>query len=70
MKQSLPHIEQSLGTPEFFRNPYPVHGRLQVEAPVAIRSLLTRFPNLRLDGEPHWKANAMVRFLEHLPVQN
>ncbi len=42
----------------------------RMEAPVAIRALLTRFPNLRLDGEPHWKANAMVRFLEHLPVRN
>src|ERR1017187_6662099 len=33
-KQSLPHIEALLGTPEFFRNPYPVYLQLQKEAPV------------------------------------
>jgi cytochrome P450 len=33
-KESLPHHEALLGTPEFFANPYPVYRRLQQEAPV------------------------------------
>ena len=41
----------------------------RMEAPIAIRTLMTRFPKLRLNGEPNWKANMMVRFLEYLPVQ-
>jgi cytochrome P450 len=41
----------------------------RLEAPIAVQALLTRFPRLRLDGEPKWKANMMVRFLEHLPVR-
>jgi len=39
----------------------------RLEAPIAFRALLARFPKLRLAGEPRWKANMMVRFLETLP---
>ncbi|MEO6846499.1 MAG: cytochrome P450, partial [Chthoniobacterales bacterium] len=41
----------------------------RMEAPIALNGLMKRFPNLRMDGEPHWKSNMMVRFLEHLPVR-
>jgi len=41
----------------------------RMEAPIAIRALLEKFPKLHLNGKPHWKTNMMVRFLEHLPVR-
>lgn len=40
----------------------------RMETAAAVQALNDRFPDLRLHGEPQWKANTMVRFLEHLPV--
>lgn len=40
----------------------------RMEGAIAFDALLRRFPNLRLAGEPHWKANIMVRFLQTLPL--
>jgi cytochrome P450 len=41
-------------------------GRL--EGRVALPMLLRRFPDLRLDGEPEWRAMLTFRGLSHLPV--
>jgi len=41
----------------------------RLEAEIAFGALLRRFPEIHLAGEPHWKANVMVRFLEYLPLQ-
>jgi len=35
---------------------------------IAIRTLLDRLPDLRLDGEPIWRGSLPLRELEHLPV--
>ena len=40
----------------------------RLEGELAFNSLLKRFPDLALAGDPHWKSNVMVRFLEHLPL--
>ena len=40
----------------------------RMEGAIAFSALLRRFPNLRLAGEPCWKANVMVRFLQSLPL--
>ncbi len=40
----------------------------RLEGAIAFDALLRRFPNLRLAGEPRWKANIMVRFLQTLPL--
>ncbi len=40
----------------------------RMEGAIAFDALLRRFPNLRLAGEPRWKSNVMVRFLQNLPL--
>jgi pimeloyl-[acyl-carrier protein] synthase len=40
----------------------------RLEARIAFETLLRRFPELRLAGEPRWRRNAMFRALETLPV--
>ncbi len=40
----------------------------RLEGAIAFGALSRRFPRLRLAGEPRWKPNVMVRFLEHLPL--
>jgi cytochrome P450 len=40
----------------------------RLEGAIAFDALARRFPRLRLAGEPRWKPNMMVRFLEHLPL--
>lgn len=40
----------------------------RLEGELAFTALLNRFPDLALAGNPHWKSNVMVRFLEHLPL--
>lgn len=35
---------------------------------VALRALLRRLPNVRLDGAPEWRSAAPIHELEHLPV--
>ena len=36
---------------------------------IATRSLLTRLPHLRLNGDPEWRGSFPLRELEHLPVR-
>jgi len=38
----------------------------RLEAAVALRALLPALPGLRVDGEPEWKPNTVLRGLEHL----
>jgi cytochrome P450 len=40
----------------------------KLEAGVAITSLIRRFPDLRLDGEPGWRDRLTIRGVDHLPV--
>ena len=40
----------------------------RMEGAIAFDALLRRFPDLRLAGEPRWKSNVMVRFLQTLPL--
>jgi ABC-type multidrug transport system ATPase subunit len=40
----------------------------RMEGAIAFDALLRRFPDLRLAGEPRWKPNVMVRFLQTLPL--
>jgi pimeloyl-[acyl-carrier protein] synthase len=43
----------------------------RLEAPIAFRHMIERFPNMRLDDTvaPQWKANIILRGLHHLPVR-
>jgi cytochrome P450 len=38
----------------------------RLEAVIALRQLLPLLPRLRIDGEPEWKPNTVLRGLEHL----
>jgi len=38
----------------------------RLEAVIALRQLLPLLPRLRIDGEPQWRPNAVLRGLEHL----
>jgi cytochrome P450 len=40
----------------------------RLEGAIAFEALARRFPRLRFAGEPRWKPNMMVRFMEHLPL--
>jgi cytochrome P450 len=43
----------------------------RLEAPIAFRAMIERFPNMRLDESitPRWKENVILRGLEQLPVR-
>lgn len=40
----------------------------KLETNVAITSLIRRFPEIALDGEPHWRDRLTIRGVDHLPV--
>jgi cytochrome P450 len=40
----------------------------KLEAQVAIGSLITRFPNLAISGEPGWRDRLTIRGVDHLPL--
>jgi cytochrome P450 len=40
----------------------------KLEATVAITSLLRRFPDLQLAGEPHWRDRLTIRGVDRLPL--
>ena len=40
----------------------------KLEAQVAITSVIRRFPNLELAGEPHWRDRLTIRGVDHLPL--
>ena len=40
----------------------------KLETSVAITSLIRRFPEVALDGEPHWRDRLTIRGVDHLPV--
>jgi cytochrome P450 len=52
---------------------YGIHACLgaslaRLEAAVALRQLVDRFPHLRLDGQPQWRNTFVLRGLQSLPV--
>jgi hypothetical protein len=40
----------------------------KLEAQVAITSLIRRFPDVQLAGEPRWRDRLTIRGVEHLPL--
>ncbi len=40
----------------------------KLEASVAIGSVIRRFPDVALDGEPHWRDRLTIRGVDHLPL--
>jgi cytochrome P450 len=40
----------------------------KLEATVAISSVIRRFPDLHLAGEPHWRDRLTIRGVDHLPL--
>src|SRR5215207_10077369 len=40
----------------------------KLEATVAISSVIRRFPDLQLAGEPHWRDRLTIRGVDHLPL--
>ena len=40
----------------------------KLEASVAIGSLIRRFPDVQLSGEPHWRDRLTIRGVDHLPL--
>ena len=40
----------------------------KLEASVAIGSLIRRFPDVQLAGEPHWRDRLTIRGVDHLPL--
>jgi cytochrome P450 len=40
----------------------------KLEATVAITSLIRRFPDVQLAGEPHWRDRLTIRGVDHLPL--
>jgi cytochrome P450 len=40
----------------------------KLEAQVALTSLIRRFPDVHLDGEPHWRDRLTIRGVDHLPL--
>ncbi|MEQ1700780.1 MAG: hypothetical protein ABMA25_11755, partial [Ilumatobacteraceae bacterium] len=40
----------------------------KLETSVAITSLIRRFPEVALAGEPHWRDRLTIRGVDHLPV--
>jgi cytochrome P450 len=40
----------------------------KLEATVAITSVIRRFPDVQLVGEPHWRDRLTIRGVDHLPV--
>jgi cytochrome P450 len=40
----------------------------KLEATVAITSLIRRFPDVQLAGEPHWRDRLTIRGVDHLPI--
>ena len=40
----------------------------KLETSVAITSLIRRFPEVTLNGEPHWRDRLTIRGVDHLPV--
>jgi len=40
----------------------------KLEASVAITTLIRRFPNLELSGEPGWRDRLTIRGVDHLPL--
>ena len=73
-RQSLPHIEARLGTPEFYRDPYPVYNQLRKEAPVYWSEkwnawLVTRHDDLQSvmrDPQTFSNAGRSTLIFEHL----
>ncbi len=41
----------------------------KLEATIAVRELVTRFPDLRVDGRPQRRPGTLIRGLAHLPVR-
>jgi cytochrome P450 len=43
----------------------------RLEAPIAFRAMIERFPEMRLDDtvSPQWKQNLILRGLQQLPVR-
>jgi pimeloyl-[acyl-carrier protein] synthase len=59
-----PHLSFSAGKHYCLGAPLArLHGE------IATRTLLTRLPHLRLNGEPEWRGSFPLRELEHLPVR-
>ena len=40
----------------------------KLEATVAITSVIRRFPDLALAGQPHWRDRLTIRGVDHLPL--